>query len=110
MSPQVLRLQSQAYKKSKVIEYWAAVEKKLEEFVDVTQQNDKNEIKAKDALFEKNAELINNKIASNKGSNGLKNGKSSKGINIGTLKEIQSHLTPSLIDTNLVHGQIVQVI
>lgn len=106
-----MRLQSQAYKKTKVAEYWAAVERKLlEEFVDVSRQNDKIDSKVEELPIQQPE--CSNKIPNGKAtkmSSGSKSSKSSKGINIGTLKEIQVHLTPTLVDNSLVRGQIVQV-
>lgn len=109
VSPQVLRLQSQAAKKLKIkaAEYQAAAEKKADKLEE--NQPDSNEQLSYSETRNRGSEKTSGLKHVNKLSNGMKSGRSSKGINVGGLTEIQTHLTPAVVDTSCVRGQIVQV-
>lgn len=106
-SPQVLRLQAQAQKKARILQHQLAAEKlnKNNESVDATCNDDDN-------AQENNSEVTaNHNTQSTRNSNvKLPKSPSFRGINVGMIEEAQTHLQPSLVDTSLVIGQIVQVI
>ncbi|KAK0092550.1 hypothetical protein PV326_001178 [Microctonus aethiopoides] len=117
-SPQVLRLQTQAQKKSKLLELQAMIEK------DVDNSNKRNsqstEAKSNfdsdynEDLLDKNVSTLKKIVIQNvnqKKSNCSKESKyhKSREINLGVLEETQTHLKPTLVDTSLVNGPIVQI-
>lgn len=122
-SPQVLRLQTQARKKSKILEYQAAAEKLAEaEFEslnssnpDENVSNDENgaAITSDETSNLENSQTINSaipsKIQKRLADNKLLKSASMKDVNIGSLEEVQTHLRPTLVSTSLVNGRIVQV-
>lgn len=91
-SPQVLRLQAQAQKKTRILEQQD------------TMDNDKHHVfkDLKDQALEKSLHESTRKKR-------LEERMHMKDINVGLLEEPQTHLTPSLVDTSLVQGQIIQV-
>ncbi|KAK0180736.1 hypothetical protein PV327_003090 [Microctonus hyperodae] len=118
-SPQVLRLQTQAQKKSKLLELQGIVEKDI----DNSNKNNSQSIEVRsnfdndynEDLLDKNVSTLKKMVVqtiNQKKSNcskELKYHKSSRDINLGDLEETQTHLKPSLVDTSLVNGQIVQI-
>lgn len=120
-SPQVLRLQTQAQKKSKLQEFQAAVEKYAEILEEFDTANIVNyrptsvDGNYPDEFTNVNLSLID-KLAIHTINERKSNyfpyvGKSInlRDINLGLLEETQSHLKPVLVDTSLVNGRIVQI-
>lgn len=113
-SPKVLKLQAQALKKTRILEQQEANEKQAN-------NSEKNiEKEGNDTVINKNtqetAKESNKQILSTKIiTSGLQSRKkqfdstSTRNINVGLLEESQAHLKPSLVDTSLVKGRIIQV-
>ncbi|XP_057334647.1 uncharacterized protein LOC130673595 [Microplitis mediator] len=104
-SPQVLRLQTQAQKKTKMMEFQAAAEKyaeSLEDFEAIDDQsNDKLSSIEKLAIKTVNERKLN--------CPNVPKTISLRDINLGLLEEAQTHLKPVLVDTSLVNGRIIQI-
>ncbi|XP_014467574.1 PREDICTED: uncharacterized protein LOC106740753 isoform X2 [Dinoponera quadriceps] len=114
-SPQALRLQAQAQKKSRILEQQDAGEKRnkasdhsekmpnsslnLDEEVKEFLEDDVQTKPAQTEAITSDAE-IRRKLSENAN---LRN------LNIGFIEEDQTHLTPSVVDTSLVKGQIAQI-
>lgn len=114
-SPQALRLQAQAQKKSRILEQQDASEKRNKTVEDLEKTpnsnlNLDNEMKEflEDSIQTKSAQIetitsemeIQKKLSENAN---LRN------LNVGFIEEDQTHLKPSAVDTRLVKGQITQV-
>ncbi|EFN83345.1 X-linked retinitis pigmentosa GTPase regulator-like protein [Harpegnathos saltator] len=113
-SPQALRLQAQAQKKSRILEQQDASEKRnrtsedLEKMPNSSLNLDEemkefleNNIQTKSAQTETTSNIeIQKKLSEN---SNLKN------LNTGFIEEDQTHLKPSVVDTSLVKGQITQI-
>ncbi|XP_024936810.1 uncharacterized protein LOC107263725 isoform X2 [Cephus cinctus] len=118
-SPQVLRLQAQAQKKSRILQQ-AALEKKFENLeserydgrdnVDSKAELDQNDAQNSDTVQTKDGTTSTILMQGNL-ANGTRFPKSPsfRSMNIGLLEEAQTHMKPSLVDTSLVNGQIVQI-
>ncbi|XP_012265195.2 uncharacterized protein LOC105691366 isoform X1 [Athalia rosae] len=121
-SPQVLRLQAQAQKKARVLQQQIALEKITKD----SESTDKYDEIAQDnnttVQFEKKDAQVDDIQSTNSVSNNgplharqtttnvkLPKSPSFRGINVGMIEEAQTHLQPSLVDTSLVHGQIIQI-
>ncbi|XP_011299545.1 uncharacterized protein ca [Fopius arisanus] len=108
-SPQVLRLQTQAQKKSKLLEFQAAAKKYAESLVDFDPSIESGDEEPTDiSSIEKLAMKTVNERRQNC-PNVAKIVVSLRDINLGLLEETQTHLKPSLVDTQLVNGRIVQI-
>ncbi|KAH0535397.1 uncharacterized protein LOC123267719 [Cotesia glomerata] len=104
-SPQVLRLQTQAQKKTKMMEFQAAAEKYAESLEDFEAIDD--EASDKLSSIEKLAiKTVNERklLCPN-----VPKTISLRDINLGLLEEAQTHLKPVVVDTSLVNGRIVQI-
>lgn len=115
-SPQALRLQAQAQKKSRIQEQQDASEKRNKTSEDLEKMpnsrlnldEDIKEFLKEDSVQTKSAQTetiasdigIQKKISEN---TNLRN------LNVGFIEEDQTHLRPSIVDTSLVKGQITQV-
>ncbi|XP_076627928.1 RCC1 and BTB domain containing protein claret isoform X2 [Colletes latitarsis] len=111
-SPQVLRWQAQAQKRNRIWEQRAAIAKQFEtidEFEKVTDQASTNEM-GEEAL-ENNAQNTNAqpKSVANEDTRRKQLHMCLKNVDIIPLEENQTHLKPSLVDTSLVEGNIVQI-
>ncbi|KAF7988653.1 hypothetical protein HCN44_001226 [Aphidius gifuensis] len=113
-SPQILRLQSQAQKKIKLLEYQAAVDKYNnnddddDELTSCCSSSSSNNNNDDLSDIEKLAiKTINERKLNSSNNNIQKIGL--KDVNLGLLEENQTHLIPILVDTNLVNGKIVQI-
>ncbi|XP_015122188.1 uncharacterized protein LOC107044705 [Diachasma alloeum] len=109
-SPQVLRLQTQAQKKSKLLEFQAAAKKYAESLVDFdpSVESGDEEPSGDISSIEKLAMKTVNERRQNC-PNVAKIVVSLRDINLGLLEETQVHLKPSPVDTQLVNGRIVQI-
>lgn len=114
-SPQALRLQAQAQKKSRILEQQDASEKKKKTLGDLekipnSSLNLDEEMKEflEDNVQTKSeqTETITSDIEIQKK---LSENANLRNLNIGFLEEDQTHLKPSVVDTSLVKGQITQV-
>lgn len=121
-SPQVLRLQAQAQKKARILQQQITTEKltknseTLDNYNKNAQDNNDSETKSEEHYAQINDAQGPNHFASNtppqsKQTSNVKLPKSPsfRGINVGMIEEAQTHLQPSLVDTSLVNGQIVQI-
>ncbi|XP_012270806.1 uncharacterized protein LOC105694570 [Orussus abietinus] len=113
-SPQVLRLQAHAQKKSK--KHQATSEKKDQSPENINQfkEEPSDEIILKDVHETEFSAGSNNDTqmtSEPRKSDGVKSSKSPtlRGLSVGLLEKDQSHLKPALVDTSLVNGKIVQI-
>ncbi|XP_076756092.1 RCC1 and BTB domain containing protein claret isoform X2 [Xylocopa sonorina] len=113
-SPQVLRLQAQTQKKTRILEQRDGIVKQFEnidEFEKVTDPvnaNDTNEEIGDGNAQNKNAQTR----ASGTGMDSRKKQLDNvcfKNVNVGSLEEAQTHLKPAIVDTSLVRGDIIQI-
>nr|XP_033323093.1 uncharacterized protein LOC117218656 [Megalopta genalis] len=106
-SPQVLRLQAQTQKRTRILEQRNAIVKQFEsidEFEKVDHGGDTNE----DAL-DSNAQNKNAQPRSTMDSRMKQLDMCLKNVDMGSLEENQAHLKPTVVDTSLVRGDIVQI-
>lgn len=126
-SPQVLRLQIQAQKKSKILEYQAAAEKYAEaEFESQNAPNNDETGKVTKVTDDSSSVPSYVRIAPSHHSsqaigaipinlqkrlsdNIVSNSSNLRDLNVGFFEEAQTHMKPVLVDTSLVNGGIVQV-
>ncbi|XP_076160766.1 RCC1 and BTB domain containing protein claret isoform X2 [Ptiloglossa arizonensis] len=111
-SPQVLRWQAQTQKRHRILEQRDAIVKQFEnidEFEKVTDHastNDTCEEATETNIQNKNAQLkslVSADMRRKQLDMCLKN------VDIGSLEENQTHLKPSIVDTSLVKGNIIQI-
>ncbi|XP_053987652.1 uncharacterized protein LOC128881032 [Hylaeus volcanicus] len=106
-SPQVLRWQAQTQKRNRILEQRDAIVKQfenIEEFENVTDHPSTNDT-GEEAL-ESNAQP---KTVTSTETRRKQLDMCLKNVEIGSLEENQAHLKPSLVDTSLVVGNIVQI-
>ncbi|XP_034188520.2 RCC1 and BTB domain containing protein claret [Osmia lignaria lignaria] len=114
-SPQVLRLQAQTQKRARILEQRDNIIKQFEnidEFEKVPDQasmNDTNE-----EVFEGNAQNKDAQVKSTETSHSETRKKQLdnvclKSVNVGSIEEVQTHLKPTIVDTSLVRGDIIQI-
>lgn len=110
-SPQVLRLQSQAQKKLKLLEFQAAAERYAESIEDIESSGSETICEAKNYEGITEIEQLAIKTVNERKANSSNIHKSIglKDVNLGLLEETQTHLKPVLVDTSLVNGRIVQI-
>lgn len=110
-SPQILRLQAQAQKKTRVLEQQDANEKRNKTWGKISNSAVNLNKEMKEFLEEDQVKSVQTEtIASNVEMQkkpfeitGFEN------INIDLIEENQTHLKPSVVDTSLIKGQITQV-
>ncbi|XP_043788507.1 uncharacterized protein LOC122712731 isoform X3 [Apis laboriosa] len=110
-SPQVLRLQAQTQKRTRILEQRDIKQlENIDEFekvADSTNMNDTNEEVLENDAQNKNAQAksgINTESRRKQLDNVcLRN------VNVGSLEEAQTHLKPTIVDTSLVKGNIIQI-
>ncbi|XP_003698590.1 uncharacterized protein LOC100869963 [Apis florea] len=110
-SPQVLRLQAQTQKRTRILEQRDIKQlENIDEFekvADSTNMNDTNEEVLENDAQNKNAQAksgINTESRRKQLDNVcLRN------VNVGSLEETQTHLKPTIVDTSLVKGNIIQI-
>ncbi|CAK9809769.1 X-linked retinitis pigmentosa GTPase regulator homolog [Anthophora plagiata] len=113
-SPQVLRLQAQTQKRTRILEQRDSIVKQFEnidEFEKVTDNvnvNDTNEEISDGNAQNKNAQA---KVSSTSTDTRRKQQDNvcTKNVNVGSLEEAQTHLKPTIVDTSLVKGDIIQI-
>lgn len=113
-SPKVLKLQAQALKKTRILEQQEANEKQAnnsEKNIEKEGNDTAINKNTQETAKESNKQILSTKIITS----GLQlrrkqfDGISTRNINVGLLEESQAHLKPSLVDTSLVKGRIIQV-
>lgn len=110
-SPQVLRLQAQTQKRTRILEQRDIKQleniDEFEKIADSTNMNDTNEEVLENDAQTKNAQAksgINTESRRKQLDNVcLRN------VNVGSLEEAQTHLKPTIVDTSLVKGNIIQI-
>ncbi|XP_015431451.1 PREDICTED: uncharacterized protein LOC107187791 [Dufourea novaeangliae] len=109
-SPQVLRLQAQTQKRTRILEQRDAIVRQFEnidEFEKVTDHgNDTGEDVSESSVQCKTAQQ---KTGSSAGSRRKQIDMCLKNVDIGSLEENQAHLKPSIVDTSLVTADILQI-
>lgn len=115
-SPQALRLQAQAQKKSRIQEQQDASEKRNKTSEDLEKMSnsrlnldeDVKEFLEENSVQTKSAQTET--IASNIGiQKKISENANLRNLNVGFIEEDQTHLRPSIVDTSLVKGQVTQV-
>ncbi|OAD60135.1 X-linked retinitis pigmentosa GTPase regulator like protein [Eufriesea mexicana] len=113
-SPQVLRLQAQTQKRTRILEQRDGIVKQFEnidEFEKVSDSanmNDTNEELIENNAQNKNAQTKASGISTESRRKQLDN-ICLKNVNVGSLEEAQTHLKPTIVDTSLVKGDIIQI-
>lgn len=110
-SPQVLRLQAQSQKRTRILEQRDLKQfdniDEFEKITDSTNMNDINEEVLESNAQNKNAQARAYGISTE--SRKKLDNICLKNVNVGSLEEAQTHLKPTIIDTSLVKGDIIQV-
>ncbi|XP_024872319.1 uncharacterized protein LOC112454915 [Temnothorax curvispinosus] len=112
-SPQVLRLQAQAQKKTRILEQRDATEKKSKTLEESEKRTNLNEEIKEDVLVDgvqtesaqtkaRTSDIETQKRPETENAD-------LKGFNFGLTEESQAHLKPCVVDTSLVKGQITQI-
>ncbi|XP_077282523.1 RCC1 and BTB domain containing protein claret isoform X3 [Temnothorax americanus] len=112
-SPQVLRLQAQAQKKTRILEQRDATEKKSKALEEPEKRTNLNEEIKEDVLVDgvqtesaqtkaRTSDIETQKRPETENA-------ALKGLNFGLTEESQAHLKPCVVDTSLVKGQINQI-
>ncbi|KOX68598.1 X-linked retinitis pigmentosa GTPase regulator like protein [Melipona quadrifasciata] len=110
-SPQVLRLQAQSQKRTRILEQRDLKQfdniDEFEKITDSTNMNDINEEVLESNAQNKNAQARTCGISTE--SRKKLDNICLKNVNVGSLEEAQTHLKPTIIDTSLVKGDIIQI-
>ncbi|KAK2577382.1 hypothetical protein KPH14_003497 [Odynerus spinipes] len=111
-SPQVLKLQAQAQKKTRILEQQEANEKQSNN-IEKNVQKGENDIaingNVKEVVKESSSQSLPIKIVTSNVRKKQLESRSTKNINVGLLEESQAHLKPTVVDTSLVKGRIIQI-
>ncbi|XP_043498025.1 uncharacterized protein LOC122521394 isoform X1 [Polistes fuscatus] len=111
-SPKVLKLQAQALKKTRILEQQEANEKQSnnqEKNIEKEGNDTATNKNIQETAKESSKPVLSTKISSSLLRRKQFDGTSIRNINVGLLEESQAHLRPSVIDTSLVKGRIVQI-
>ncbi|XP_076231996.1 RCC1 and BTB domain containing protein claret [Calliopsis andreniformis] len=111
-SPQVLRCQAQSQKRTRILEARDAIVKQFEnidEFEKATDQTNMNDVGEETPEGSAHSKGERMKAISADSRRRQLDSMSSKNPEVGSIEENQSHLKPSIVDTSLVTGDIVQI-
>ncbi|XP_076387306.1 RCC1 and BTB domain containing protein claret isoform X2 [Megachile rotundata] len=114
-SPQVLRLQAQTQKRARILEQRDNIIKQFEnidEFEKVPDQactNDTSEEVSESNAQNKNAQVKQTESSYSDSRKKQLDNVCLKNVNVGSIEEAQTHLKPTVVDTSLVRGDIIQI-
>ncbi|XP_076290430.1 RCC1 and BTB domain containing protein claret [Lasioglossum baleicum] len=107
-SPQVLRLQAQTQKRTRILEQRDVIVKQFENIDEFEKVDHGNDNTGEEAL-DSNAQNENAQQRSTTDSRRKQLDMCLKNVDMGSLEENEAHLKPALVDTSLVRGDIVQI-